>query len=155
MNVQSKIAKLTATERLNSRRVDELALASAALLGLVHVRGPVGFEHQAVVMGHINDLFGFSEAESQQASDVLFEGTLNHSITDFDRPRIEACALRLAEIAKHYNGTADHDRCIWAAGYDLFEVESLFEASQPSMRGERVDPVFVPGAASLAYFNRI
>lgn len=130
MNIQTKIAKLTPTQRLNARRVDELGLACAALLGIARVRGPVTHDHQEIVMGHLDDLFGFTPEESQSASDMLFEATLNHSIADADRPRIEKCALRLAEIAKHYDGSDDHDGAIWQAGFDLFEIDSLYHAGQ-------------------------
>lgn len=130
MNVQTKIAKLSPTQRLNARRVDELGLASAALLGLAHVRGPVNHTHQAVVLGHLNDLFGFTPEESQSVSDTLFEATLNHAIHDTDRPRIKKCALRLAEIANHYDGSADHDRAIWNAGFELFELDGLYSAAR-------------------------
>lgn len=130
MNIQTKIAKLSPTQRLNARRVDELGLASAALLGIAHVRGPVTHSHQAVVMTHLDELFGFTSEESQSASDTLFEATLNHAIHDTDRPRIIKCALRLAKIAKHYDGSENHDRAIWQAGFELFEIDGLFDAGR-------------------------
>ena len=152
MNAPAKISYLTKEQRIHAQRVEELNLASAALLGLVHVRGPVCHAHQSIVMGHLNTLFGFTPAESDQASDMLFEGTLNHSITDFDRPRIEKCARALSDIALGYCGDA---KPIWAAGYDLFEIESLWDASQPAERECRIDPAFAGGSASLRYFDRI
>lgn len=152
MNVQSKIARMTTEQRVHAQRVEQLGLASAALLGLVHVRGPICHEHQAVVMGHLNDLFGFTPAESDRASDMLFEATLNHSIADEDRPRIEKCALALSNIAVGYAGDATP---IWAAGFELFEIDSLWEASQPEERAPRYDPVFADGSASLRYWGRV
>lgn len=152
MNAHSQITKMTPTERLYSRRVDELALASAALLGLVRVRGPVHHDHQAVVMGHLNDLFGFTDPEFDRASDTLFEATLNHAIHDDDRPRIEKCAMALAEIARTYRGD---DKPIWAAGFELFEIDRLWEASLPAESAPHCDPVFENTSASIHYFDRI
>lgn len=117
------------------RRLNELGLAAAALFGLAACKGPITHGHQEVVMGHLDELFGFTPAESQQASDMLFEATLNHSIADWDRPRIDACATELTRIASGYRGREWQDREIWAAGYQLFEIDSLWEASCPVGEG--------------------
>lgn len=144
-------------DRLNARRIEELSLAAAALWGLVRpgFTGPIPHDHQAIVMGHMDALFGFTPAESQQASDMLFEGTLNHSIAEHDRPRIVACATELTRIAANYRGTEEQDREIWAAGFELFEIESLYEASHPPETVERIDPVFQGGDASFQYWGRV
>lgn len=120
-------------EEIINRRLNEIALASAALFGLVRpgFTGPVPHVHQDIVMGHLDDLFHFTPAESNQARDMLFEATLNHSIHETDRPRIMACANELTRIAANYRGSEAEDRAIWAAGYDLFEVESLWDAANP------------------------
>ena len=128
-------SRRVSTETLNNRRIEELALASAALFGLVRpgFAGPIPHDHQDIVMGHLDELFGFTPAESDQARDMLFEGTLNHSIAEHDRPRILACANELTRIAANYRGSDEQDREIWAAGYDLFEVESLWDAANPTL----------------------
>lgn len=151
MNALTPI-RLTKEQRIHAQRVEELNLASAALLGLVHVRGPVTHAHQDVVMGYLDTLFGFTPAESDQARDMLFEGTLNHSITDYDRPRIEKCARALSDIALGYCGDA---KPIWAAGFELFEIESLFEASQPAEHEPRYPRVIPGDVGHLRNFDRV
>lgn len=154
MNAPAKIAR-PAYGSPHARRREELALASCALFGICHHRGPINHAHQAIVMKHLDDLFGFTPAESEQASDMLFEATLNHSISDFDRPRIEKLASRLSIIARDYDGSDAADREIWAAGYELFQIESLWEASlAPETAGHR-DPVFENTVASHSYFGRL
>lgn len=133
MNAPAKIAALPPVTKINikhGKRIEEISLAACALFGLIHHRGPVCHDHQALVMGHLDACFGFTPAESERASDMLFEATLNHSITDFDRPRIEACATELTRIASTYRGSEEQDREVYAAGYELFEIESLWEASR-------------------------
>lgn len=146
--------RLNARQRLVERRREEIVLAACALSGICIHRGPITHAHQAIVMGHLDALFGFTPAESAQASDMLFEATLNHSIHDSDRPRIEKLANKLTIAAKDYDGSDCADRELWAAGYELFEVDSLFDASQPP-ETDRYDPVFDNTAASLRYFDRI
>lgn len=87
MNAPAKIAALPPVTKIDvkhGKRIEEISLAACALFGLVHFRGPVCHDHQAVVMGHLDTCFGFTPAESERASDMLFEATLNHSITDDD-----------------------------------------------------------------------
>lgn len=134
MNAPAKFAALPPVTRIDvkhAKRIEQIALAACALSGLTlpHSTGPIPHAHQADVMAVLNDLFGFTPAESDQASDMLFEATLNHAIADWDRPRILACATELTRIASVYRGTEEQDREIWAAGYDLLEIESLYEAS--------------------------
>lgn len=133
MNAPAKIATLPSVTKIDARhgkRIEEISLAACALFGLIHHRGPVCHDHQAVVMEHLDTCFGFTPAESDQARDMLFEATLNHSIADFDRPRIEACATELTRIASTYRGSEEQDREVYAAGFELFEIESLYEASR-------------------------
>lgn len=137
MNAPSRITKIDAR---HGWRIQELSLAACALFGIVRpgVKGPILHAHQDVVMEQLNTLFGFTPIESDRARDRLFEQTLNHSIPDHDRPIIERCATELTRIASVYRGTEEQDREIWAAGFDLFETDSLWEASQPPER----DPVY-------------
>ena len=104
---------------------------------------------------NLDTLFGFTPVESDRARDRLFEQTLNHSIPDHDRPIIERCAVELTRIASVYCGTEERDREIWAAGYELFEIDSLWEASQPPEAADRYDAVFDYTAASHHYFGRL
>lgn len=156
MNAPAKIA-VSAIEQKHGRRIQELSLAACALFGIVRpgVKGPVLHAHQDVVMEQLDTLFGFTPAESDQARDRLFEQTLNHSIPDHDRPLIERCATELTRIASVYRGSAEQDREIWAAGYDLFEIDSLYDASQPPEASGQYDPVFDNTMASHRYFDRI
>lgn len=148
---------ITKIDGKRDRRLNELALAAAALYGLVRpgFTGPIPHDHQALVMEHMDALFGFTSVESERASDMLFEATLNHAIADYDRPRILACATELTRIAANYRGTEEQDREIWAAGFELFETDSLWEASQPPARPEPYDPVFDCTDASHRYWGRI
>jgi hypothetical protein len=156
-----ELAKAYAANRAVTRidaaaasRIEELSLAAAALFGLANSQGPIPHDHQAIVMGHLDTLFEFTPAESTQASDMLFEATLNHAIHESDRPRILACAMELTRIAMNYRGHDWQDREIWAAGFELFEVESLWEASLAPVPVERTDPVYAGGIASMRYFGR-
>lgn len=156
MNQLSKIA----AERIDARhgkRIQELSLAACALFGIVRpgITGPIRHAHQDVVMEQLDTLFGFTPVESDRARDRLFEQTLNHSIPDHDRPLIERCATELTRIASVYRGTEEQDREIWAAGFDLFEIDSLWEASQPPEASDHYDPVYQTGGASHRYFDRI
>lgn len=148
-------AALAKVEGKHSRRLNELGLAAAALFGLADSRRPIPSDHRAVVMEHIDTLFGLTPAESDRASDMLFEATNDHSIADFDRPRILACAVELTRIAANYRGTDAQDREIWLAGFELFEIDSLWEASQPPEREPRHDPAFDNTITSHRYFDRI
>lgn len=156
MNAPAKIA----VEKIDARhgqRIQELSLAACALFGIVRpgVTGPVLHAHQDVVMEQLDTLFGFTPIESDRARDRLFEQTLNHSIPDHDRPLIERCAVELTRIASVYRGTEEQDREIWAAGFDLFETDSLWEASQPPASEPR-HPRVVPGDVhQLRNFDRI
>lgn len=156
MNAHSQIAASRIDGR-HGQRIQELSLAACALFGIVRpgVKGPVLHAHQDVVMEQLNTLFGFTPVESDRARDRLFEQTLNHSIPDHDRPIIERCAVELTRIASVYRGTDEQDREIWAAGYDLLEIDSLWEASQPPEAAERYDAVFDCTIASHSYFGRL
>lgn len=155
MNAPAKIT----VEKIDPRhgqRIQELSLAAFALFGIVRpgVTGPVLHAHQDVVMEQLDTLFGFTPIESDRARDRLFEQTLNHSIPDHDRPIITRCAAELTRIASVYRGTEEQDREIWAAGFDLFEIDSLYDASLPPVSEARADPVFANTIASHRYFNR-
>jgi hypothetical protein len=149
--------KITRIEGKHARRIAELSLAACALSGLVRsgFTGPVDHDHQAIVMQHLDTLFGFTPVESAHASDRLFEQTLNHSIPEWDRANITQCATELTRIASVYRGTEDQDREIWLAGFNLFETDSLWDAAQPPETAPRFDPVFADTSASLRYFDRI
>lgn len=156
MNIAAKIA----AERIDARhgqRIQELSLAACALSGLIRpgFTGPIPHDHQDVVMAHLDTLFGFSPVESDRARDRLFEQTLNHSIPEHDRQIIARCATELTRIASVYRGTEDQDREIWAAGFDLFEIDALYEASLPPEQPEHDDPVFANTVASHRYFGRL
>lgn len=141
----------------HGRRINELSLAACALYGIVRpgVTGPIHHDHQDVVMEQLDTLFGFTPIESDRARDRLFEQTLNHSIPDHDRPIIERCATELTRIASVYRGTEEQDREIWAAGFDLFEIDSLYEASLPPESVPR-HPRVIPGDIhELRNFDRI
>lgn len=157
MNAITPIPSVSKIDERHGRRIGELSLAAAALFGIVRpgITGPIRHDHQDAVMAQLDTLFGFTPVESDQARDRLFEQTLNHSIPEWDRAAIARCATELTRIASVYRGTEEQDREIWAAGYDLFEIESLWEASQPPERECRIDPVFAGGSASLRYFDRI
>lgn len=136
-----------AAERIDARhgkRINELGLAAAALFGLVRpgFTGPIPHDHHDLVMATLDDLFDFTPAESDQARDRLFEQTLNHSIPEHDRPIIARCATELTRIASVYRGTDQQWREICAAGYDLFEIDALWEDSQPPERDDNVWPMF-------------
>lgn len=156
MNAPAKIT----VEKIDPRhgqRIQELSLAACALFGIVRpgVTGPILHAHQDVVMEQLDTLFGFTPIESDRARDRLFEQTLNHSIPDHDRPIITRCATELTRIASVYRGTEEQDREIWAAGFDLFEIDSLYEASQPPASEARY-PRVVPGDVhELRNFDRI
>lgn len=141
MNAPAKLPVITKIDQRHARRISQLSLAACALWGLARedLKGPVTHNHQALVMDVLGELFGFTPAESDRASDMLFEATLNHSIADFDRPRIMACANELTRIAANYRGTDEQDREIWLAGFELFEIESLYEASNPARDDEQSD----------------
>lgn len=160
MTYPARIATKIAAERIDARhgqRIQELSLAACALFGIVRpgVTGPVLHAHQDVVMEQLDTLFGFTPIESDRARDRLFEQTLNHSIPDHDRAIITRCATELTRIASVYRGTEEQDREIWAAGFDLFEIDSLYEASLPPASEPRHDPVFDNTNASHRYFGRI
>lgn len=154
------IATTITAERIDARhgqRIQELSLAACALFGIVRpgVTGPVLPAHQDVVMDQLDTLFGFTEIESDRARDRLFEQTLNHSIPEHDRPVIIRCATELTRIASVYRGTEEQDREIWAAGFDLLEIDSLWEASQPRESYPRC-PHTVPGDVhQLRNYDRI
>jgi hypothetical protein len=137
VNAPAKLPPVTKIDKRHARRIEQLSLAACALWGLVRpgFTGPIPHDHQDVVMKHLDDLFGFTSPESDRARDMLFEGTLNHAIHENDRPRILACANELTRIAANYRGTEEQGREIYAAGFDLFEIDALWEASQPAERG--------------------
>lgn len=156
MNQLTKIA----AERIDARhgqRIQELSLAACALFGIVRpgIKGPVLHSHQDVVMEQLDTLFGFTPVESDRARDRLFEQTLNHSIPDHDRPIITRCATELTRIASVYRGTEEQDREIWAAGFDLFEIDSLWDASQPPSAEPSYPRVVAGDVNQLRNFDRI
>lgn len=156
MNANSTIK----AERINphhAKRIEELTLAACALWGIVRpgFTGPIPHDHQDVVMQHLDTLFGLTPVESERARDRLFEQTLNHSIPEHDRPAILRCATELTRIAANYNGSEEQAREIWAAGFDLLEIDSLWDASQPPAPVRKYDPVFDNTVASHRYFGRL
>lgn len=148
-------AALAKVEVRNASRLNELGLAAAALFGLANYLGPVSKSHRTDVMETLDNLFGLTPAESDQASDRLFECTTGGAIADYDRPRILGCATELTRIAANYHGTSEQDREIWLAGFELLEIDSLWEASQPPERRPLHDPVFGNTVASHRHFGRL
>lgn len=145
--------------KLIGRRVNELGLAAAALLGIAFNERFDG-QRRKELMAPLDELFGWTVRESDMAHDWLFHDGLS-------KEQIRDLAYRLIRLAQDYDGSDEHDSMIWMAGYDAFEIESLFDecltlAGSQELKadgsfGEReaYDPVYDNTSASLRYFGRI
>lgn len=145
--------------KLIGRRVNGLGLAAAALLGIAfneHFDG----QHRKELMAPLDELFGWTPCESDVAHDWLFYDGLS-------KQQIRDLAYRLIHLAQDYDGSDEHDSMIWMAGYDAFEIESLFDECIRLCRGrelkpdgsfgdvETYDPIFDSTISSYNYFGRI
>lgn len=145
--------------KLIGRRINELGLAAAALIGIAFNERFDG-QRRKELMAPLDELFGWTVRESDVAHDWLFEDGLS-------KEQVRDLAYRLIRIAQDYDGSDEHDSMIWMAGYQAFEIESLFDACLTLAGGrelkadgsfgerEAYDPVYDNTSASLRYFGRI
>lgn len=87
------------------------------------------------VMKNIDELCCFTPDESDRARDYIFNSSDDGTIPHCVKKEMEKCLLKLSELFEHFTGDRADYAAMWEALYELFEIDSLWEAAKENGAG--------------------
>lgn len=87
------------------------------------------------VMKNVDGFCCFTPDESDQARDYIFNSSNDGEIPHCVKKEMGKCLLKLSELFEHFTGDREDYAAMWEALYDLFEIDSLWEAAKENGAG--------------------
>lgn len=103
---------------------------------LILSRGSVKRPTSNAMMKNIDELCCFTPDESDQARDYIFNSSDDGTIPECVKMEVAKCGDKLSRLFQHFTGDREDYATMWEALYDLFEIDSLWEAAKENGAGQ-------------------
>lgn len=125
----------TAKQSHDEKVRQDLFNVTSTFFVLILGRGPVAGASSNAMMKNIDELCCFTPGESDQARDYIFNSSDDGTIPECVKREVAKCGDKLSRLFHHFTGDREDYAAMWEALYDLFEIDSLWEAAKENGAG--------------------